>query len=129
VRLSPCYDALEHHGERLTSVDRRLGFPFENGADLVPNNLPLGTLALQVEIVQHPFELINQFGMALKPCIGATLIEKGFDLVHRGRVPLRCQTMVGLPETLAFGPRLRPMRRVGACGKVADASASSGQPM
>jgi hypothetical protein len=36
----------------------------------------------QVEFGQHAFEPVNQFGMALKPRIGAALVNKGFDLVH-----------------------------------------------
>jgi hypothetical protein len=84
-------DALEHHGECLTAVDRRVGRPFEDGAHLIPDGFPLGTLTLQVEFGEDAFEPVDQFGMALKPWIGATLVKKGFDLIHnvlRG-VPFR----------------------------------------
>src|ERR1700733_921158 len=34
-------DALEHHGEGLTPVDRRIGRPFEDRANLIPDRFPL----------------------------------------------------------------------------------------
>ena len=60
VRLKPVesmglrrrYDVLEHHGERLTPVNRRVGCPFEDRVNLIPDGLPLGTLASQVEVGQ-----------------------------------------------------------------------------
>jgi hypothetical protein len=37
MRLRRRYDALEHHGERLASVDRRFSEPFEDRVNLVPD--------------------------------------------------------------------------------------------
>jgi hypothetical protein len=83
MRLRRRYDVLEHHGECLTPVDGRVGEPFEDRVNLVPDGLPFGALARQVEFGQHAFEPVDHFGMALKPRIGATLVKKGLDLVHR----------------------------------------------
>jgi hypothetical protein len=76
-------DALEHRGEGLTPVDRRVVRPFEDRANLIPDGFPLGTLTIQIEFGQDAFEPVDQFGMALKPWIGTTLVKKGLDLVHR----------------------------------------------
>jgi hypothetical protein len=67
MRLRRCYDILKHHGERLTPVDGRVGEPFEDRVNLVPDGLPFGAFASQVEFGQHAFEPIDNFGMALKP--------------------------------------------------------------
>ena len=83
MRLRRRYDVLEHHGERLTPVDGRVGEPFEDGVNLDPNGLPFGALASQVEFGEHAFEPVDYFGMVLKPRVGATLVKKGLDLVHR----------------------------------------------
>ena len=83
MRLRRCYDVLEHHGERLTPVDGRVGEPFEDRVNLVPDGLPFGTLARQIEFGQYAFEPIDHFGMALKPWIPAALFNECFDLVHR----------------------------------------------
>src|ERR1700759_111039 len=85
MRLGRRYDALEHHGERLTPVDGRVGEPFEDRVNLVPDGLPFGALARQVEFGQHVFEAVDHLGMALKPWIPATLLNEGFDLVHLER--------------------------------------------
>jgi hypothetical protein len=77
------YDVPEHHDESLAPVDRRFAEPFEDGVNLVPDGLPFGTFAGQVEIGQHAFESVDHLGMALKPWIGATLLNEGFYLVHR----------------------------------------------
>jgi hypothetical protein len=42
-------DTLEHHGEGLTPVDRRVGRPFEDRANLILDGFPLGAFALQIE--------------------------------------------------------------------------------
>jgi hypothetical protein len=42
-------DALEHHSEGLTPVDRGVGCPFEGGANLIPDGLPLLAMAAQME--------------------------------------------------------------------------------
>jgi hypothetical protein len=83
MRLRRRYDVPEHHGERLTPVDRRFAEPFEDRMNLVPDGLPFGTFAGQVEIGQHAFESVDHLGMALKSRVGATLVKKGLDLVHR----------------------------------------------
>jgi hypothetical protein len=49
----------------------------------IPDGLPFGAIACQVEFRQHAFEPVDHFGTALKPRIGATLVKKGFDFVHR----------------------------------------------
>jgi hypothetical protein len=76
-------DALEHRGECLTAIDRRVGRPFEDHANLIPDGFPLGTFTVQIELGQDAFEPVDQFGVALKPRIGTTLVKEGFDLVHR----------------------------------------------
>jgi hypothetical protein len=76
-------DALEHHGKRLTPFDRWIGFLLEKRLYSPPDGLPFGAFARQVEFRQHAFESIDHFGVVLKPCISATLVNKGFDLVHR----------------------------------------------
>jgi hypothetical protein len=76
-------DALEHRGERLTPVDRRVARPFEHRANLIPDGFPLRTLTVQIEFCQHAFEPVDQFGMALKPWIGPTFVKEGFYLVHQ----------------------------------------------
>jgi hypothetical protein len=87
---------LERRGKRLAPVDRRIAEPFEDGMNLIPNDLPFGALAGQVEIGQHAFEPVDQLRTALKPWISTTFIEKGFDLLHRYQRSSRCRTMAGL---------------------------------
>jgi hypothetical protein len=76
-------DALEHRGESLTPVNRRVGCPSEDGVKLIPDGLPFGALARQVEFGQHAFESVDHLGVALKPWIGATFVQEGFNFVHR----------------------------------------------
>jgi hypothetical protein len=82
MRLRRRYDVLEHRCECLTALDGCFGKPFRDRVNLVPEGLPFGALASQVEIGEHAFEPIDHFGMVLKPRVGATLVNKGFDLVH-----------------------------------------------
>ena len=74
-------DGLEHLGERLTPVDGRVGCPHEDVAELIPDRLPFWVVARQVEFGEHAFEPVDQFGMALKPRISATLgrVDKSVD--------------------------------------------------
>jgi hypothetical protein len=75
MRLRRRYDVLEHHGERLTPVDGRVGEPFEDRVNLVPDGLPFGALARQEEFGQHAFEPVDYFGMVLKPRVGTTFVN------------------------------------------------------
>jgi hypothetical protein len=75
-------DVLEHHGDGLTPVDRRIGCPSENRPNLIPNGLPFGALTGEVDFGQHAFEPVDDLGMTLKPWIGATLVNEGFNLFH-----------------------------------------------
>src|ERR1700729_4627139 len=75
-------DALEHLGECLTTVDGRIACPFEDSESLIPDGFPFGTLTIQIKFGQDAFEPVDHFGMALKPWIGPTLVQKGFDFVH-----------------------------------------------
>jgi hypothetical protein len=77
------FDALEHHSEVLTAVDRRSGCPSEDRVNLIPDGLPFGALTSEVEFGQHAFEPVDHFGMVFKPRIGATFVKEGFDLIHR----------------------------------------------
>jgi hypothetical protein len=66
---------------------------------LIPNGLPFEAFARQVEFGQNAFEPVDHFGMALKPCIRATPLKEGFDLVHRTSYYQRsskCLTIAGL---------------------------------
>jgi hypothetical protein len=76
-------DALEHLGECVTTVDGRIACPFEDSASLIPDGFPFGTLTIQIKFGKDAFEPVDYFGMALKPWIGPTLVQKGFDFVHR----------------------------------------------
>jgi hypothetical protein len=62
-------DALEHRGECPTPINRRVGCPREDGVKLIPDGLPFGAFASQIEFRQHAFEPVDHFGMALKPWI------------------------------------------------------------
>jgi hypothetical protein len=75
--------ALEHLGACLTTINGRDRCPDEDGAKLISDGLPVRVFAGQVEFGQHAFEPADQFGIALKPWIGAALVKKGLDLVHR----------------------------------------------
>jgi hypothetical protein len=55
-------DAAEHPGQGLTSVDKRVGFAFEDPTNFIPGGFPLWPFASQVECGQHPFEPVNQSG-------------------------------------------------------------------
>jgi hypothetical protein len=50
---------------------------------LIPDGLPFWALTGQVELGQHAFEPVDHFGMAVKPWIGTTFVEEGFDFIHR----------------------------------------------
>jgi hypothetical protein len=76
------FDTLKHHGEGPTPIDRRIGCPSEDRVNLIPDGLPFGAFARQVEFGQHAFEPIDHFGVVLKPFINATLFKKGINLVH-----------------------------------------------
>jgi hypothetical protein len=52
-------DALEHHGECLTAVHRRVGRPLEDRANLIPDGVPLGTLAIQIEFGQDALDPVT----------------------------------------------------------------------
>jgi hypothetical protein len=101
--LALSFDAVEHHGEVLTPVDRRVGCPSKDRVNLIPDGLPLGALTSEVEFGQHAFEPIDHFRAALKPWISATLFKKGFNLVHHA-LPgsSRCRTIAGLFGFLIF---------------------------
>jgi hypothetical protein len=71
-------------------------FPSKDYLKLLPDGLPFGAFAGEIELGQHAFEPVDHFGVALKPLIGATLVKKGFDLVHRYQWSSRCRTMAGL---------------------------------
>jgi hypothetical protein len=64
--------------------------------NLIPDGLPFRALASQVEFGQNALKPVNHFGMYLKPWIGATFVNEGFDLVHRYQRSSRCRTMAGL---------------------------------
>jgi hypothetical protein len=76
-------NALGHHSEGLTPVDRRIGCPIQDRLNLIPDGPPFGALTSEVEFGQHAFEPVDHLGMALKPWIGTTFVKKGFDLIHR----------------------------------------------
>jgi hypothetical protein len=50
-------DALEHLGECLTPVDRRVGCPHEDCVKLIPDGLPCWVFAGQVEFGQNASSL------------------------------------------------------------------------
>jgi hypothetical protein len=101
-------DTLEHRGQRLAPIERRVECPFENRANLIPDSFPFGALTIQIEFGQDGFDPVNQFGVALKPWIGTTLIKKGFNLVHRALT-----TDVGRPNDRALLFGQQPSHAVG----------------
>jgi hypothetical protein len=83
MRFCRHYDVSEQYGESLAPVDRRFIEPLEDRMNPLPDGLPFGTFAGQVEIGQYAFEPVDNLGMALKPRVGATLFKKSFDLIHQ----------------------------------------------
>jgi hypothetical protein len=77
------FDALEHHGEVLTPVDRRSGCPSKDRVNLIPDGLPFEAFACQVEFGRHAFEPIDHFRAALKPWISGGA-SRGWSWPRRG---------------------------------------------
>jgi hypothetical protein len=83
MRLRRHYDLPEQHGESFAPDDRCFIEPLEDRMNLVPDGLPFGTFAGQVELGQYALEPVNYLGMALKPWIDPAFVKEGFYLVHQ----------------------------------------------